>query len=192
MKSSLLGREIIPFYLWFAALVVSTLMVDAALHLFNLVWIGRYLGIAGVLLIVVSFAHSLRKRKLIRSDNPVRLLRLHERIAWAGSLLVLIHAGIHFNAVLAWVAILAMLVNVASGLTGKYLIQRAQQWLKRARTDLGEAGTSAEDIEARLHGDSLTFALVRRWRTIHVPISIVFAALAIAHIVAVFLFWGWR
>jgi hypothetical protein len=32
-------------------------------------------------------------------------MRLHERMAWPGSLLILVHAGIHFNAVLAWLAV---------------------------------------------------------------------------------------
>lgn len=192
MKSSLLGREIIPFYLWFLALVGATLAIDAVLHVFNIIWIGRYLGILGTLLILGSFGHSLRKRKLISSDNPVRLLRLHERIAWVGSLLVLVHAGVHFNAVLAWLGVLAMLVNVASGLTGKYLIQRAQRWMKRTRADPHEAGVSDADVKARLHWDSLTFAIVKQWRTVHLPIAMIFAVLATAHVLAVFLFWGWK
>jgi len=192
MRSSLLGHEIVPFYLWFIALIGATLLLDALLHLFGIVWLGRYLGIPGVLLILSSFGHSLRKRKVIHSNNPIRLLRLHERIAWGGSVLVLVHAGIHFNAVLAWLAVLAMLINVGSGLTGKFLIQRAQRWLKHARSELREAGASSAEIESRLHWDSLTFDLVKRWRTIHLPIALAFAVLATAHILAVFLFWGWK
>ncbi len=118
MRSSLLGREIIPFYLWFIALIGATLLLDAVLHILDLVWLGRYLGIPGMLLILASFGHSLRKRRTIHSNNPVRLLRLHERIAWMGSVLVLVHAGIHFNALLAWLAVVAMVINIGSGLTG--------------------------------------------------------------------------
>src|SRR3546814_17777695 len=51
-----------------------------------------------------SFCHSLRKRGVIKSSNPVRLLRLHEWLAWIGATLVLVHAGIHLNAVLTWLA----------------------------------------------------------------------------------------
>jgi hypothetical protein len=192
MAARLISREVLPFYLWFAALAGATLLIDALLHLLNAVWVGRYLGILGVLLILGSFGHSLRKRKLIHSGNPIRLLRLHERIAWAGSVLVLVHAGIHFNAVLAWLAVLAVLINVASGLTGKYLVQRAQRWLSHARDRLHEEGATDAEIETRLHWDSLAFGLVRKWRTIHLPISLMFAVLATAHILAVFLFWGWK
>ena len=54
-RTSLLSREVIPFYAALVALValgVATLAVDAGLHLANVVWIGRYLGIVGVLLIL--------------------------------------------------------------------------------------------------------------------------------------------
>ena len=120
------------------------------------------------------------------------LLRLHEWMAWAGSLLVLVHAGVHFNAILAWLALAAMLVNIGSGLTGKYLLRRAQAWLKAARAELKEEGLSEAEIKTRLHQDSLTVDLVRQWRRVHLPISLAFAVLALAHIVAVFIFWRWK
>lgn len=192
MRGGLLVREIAPFYASLAVLLGVALLLDAVLHLFDAVWIGRWLGIPGVLLILGSFGHSLRKRKIIRSGNPIRYLRLHERMGWAGSLLVLVHAGIHFNAVLAWLAVVAMLINVTSGLTGKYLLQRAQRWLREARTQMREAGAESEEIELKLYWDSLAFDLVKQWRKVHLPIALAFAVLALAHIMAIFLFWSWR
>lgn len=192
MSIGLIIREIVPFYLRLVVFAVVTLLIDLLLHLFDMVWIGRYLGIPGVLLILVSFRHSLRKRKLIAAANPVRLLRQHEWLAWAGSTLVLVHAGIHFNSVLGWLAAAAMVVNVVSGLTGKYLVQRSQRWLKQARADLEGAGQPDDAIEQRLFWDSLAAGLVRKWRIVHLPISLAFAVLALAHIVAIFLFWGWK
>ena len=102
LQGSLFSREVVPFYMALLALLLATLAIDAALHLADLVWVGKWLGIPGVLLICASFGYSLRKRKLISKGRPATLLRLHERMAWAGSLLILVHAGIHFNAVLAW------------------------------------------------------------------------------------------
>lgn len=188
----MLAREVLPFLAGFAALVGAALLADGVLHLLNLVWIGRYLGIPGVVLILGSFAHSLRKRGVIQAGNPVSLLRLHERIAWAGSFLVLVHAGVHFNALLAWLAVAAMLINVGSGLTGKYLLKRAQQRLKAARAELKTAGATEVEIQARLHWDSMTVDVVRQWRKVHLPIALAFAVLATAHILAVFVFWGWH
>ena len=192
LKARLFSREVLPFYLALGALMALTLLLDALLHVFNLVWIGRYLGIPGVLLILGSFGYSLRKRKLIGAGKPVQLLRWHEGMAWAGSLLVLVHAGIHFNAILGWLAVLAMLVMVASGLTGKFLLDRARRRLEEARQRMRQQGLSAAELEDRTYWDSLTFDAVKQWRAVHFPITLAFGVLTLAHLVAVFLFWGWK
>jgi len=192
MEARLLRREVLPFLVSLVALVAASLLVDALLHVLDAVWIGRYLGIPGTLLILGSFRYSLRKRKWIRSGSPVRLLRLHERMAWLGCLLVLVHAGIHFNAILAWLAVGAMLINVGSGLTGKFLLSRSRRRLEEARQRMREQGLAAEELEERMYWDSLTFDVVKQWRVVHFPITLAFAVLATAHIVGVFLFWSWK
>ena len=191
-RARLFTREVVPFFLQLALLGLAALATDALLHWLNAVWIGRYLGIAGVLLIIGSFGYSLRKRKLITIGKPATLLRLHEGMAWAGSLLILVHAGIHFNAILAWLAIWAMLVNIASGLTGKFLLQRARKRLEETTQRLRAQGLSSAERQDRLYWDSLTFDAVKQWRTIHYPITLAFAVLALAHVVSIFLFWGWK
>lgn len=190
-KARLISREVLPFLLALLALGLAALAIDAALHYLNLVWIGRYLGIPGVLLIIGSFGYSLRKRKLISMGTPVKLLHLHEQMAWGGSLLILVHAGIHFNAILGWLAIGAMLVNIVSGLTGKYLLARARHRLEDARSKMRDKGLSPEDVKDQLYWDSLTFDAVKQWRAVHYPISLAFAVLALAHLISIFLFWDW-
>ena len=192
--ASLISREVLPFAvsLLALALALAALLVDAVLHYFDQVWVGRWLGIPGVALILASLHYSLRKRKIVTRGNPMTLLRRHEVMAWAGSLLLLVHAGIHFNAVLAWLALLAILVNVASGLTGKYLLARARTRLIDARARLAAQGLDAAAIDERLHRDSLTMDLVRNWRVVPVPITLAFAVLATAHLVATALFWDWQ
>ena len=192
--ASLISREVLPFAvsLLALALALAALLVDAVLHYFDQVWVGRWLGIPGVALILASLHYSLRKRKIVTRGNPMTLLRRHEVMAWAGSLLLLVHAGIHFNAVLAWLALLAMLVNVASGLTGKYLLARARARLIDARARLAAQGLDAAAIDERLHRDSLTMDQVRKWRVVPVPITLAFAVLATAHLVATALFWDWQ
>ncbi len=189
MEARLVRREIAPFLLYFVALVGASLLVDAVLHLSNAVWIGRHLGIPGVVLIIASFAYSLRKRKLITAGQPARLLRVHESVAWLGSLLILVHAGIHFDAILAWLAVVAMLVNVGSGLTGKFLIERSRKRLHEARQTMRRAGVSPEEMGERTYWDSLTFDVVKQWRRVHMPITVAFGVLTLAHIVSVLLFW---
>ncbi|MFY7916903.1 MAG: hypothetical protein ACOVPA_19795 [Rubrivivax sp.] len=188
----LLTREVLPFLGSFAALALLALALDGLLHLFDLLWIGRWLGIPGTLLIIGSTVYSLRKRKLIQRGNPARLLRWHETLAWLGSLLVLVHAGVHFNAILGWLAVWAMLINVGSGLTGKFLLARSRQRMDEARQRLRGRGLSEVELENRLYWDSLTFDAVRKWRVVHFPITLAFSVLATAHIVAILLFWGWN
>ena len=192
MQAKLLRREVLPFMLAFAALAVLALLLDALLHVFNVVWIGRYLGIPGTLLILLSFVYSLRKRRLVGFSQPAVLLRWHQRMAWFGSLLVLVHAGIHFNVILGWLAVWAMLVDVGSGLTGKYLLDRSRRRLEQARQRMRQQGLSADELEERLYVDSLTFDVMKQWRSVHLPVTLVFAVLALAHIIAIFLFWGWK
>ena len=177
MQARLFSRELVPFYLSLMALGAVALLCDVLLHLLNAIWIGRWLGIPGTLLILASLGYS---------------LRLHEYMAWAGSLLVLVHAGIHFNAILGWLAVWAMLINVASGLTGKFLLDRARRRLEQARQKMRLQGLSAEQLAERTYWDSLTFDTVKHWRAVHFPITLAFAVLVLAHIVAIFLFWGWR
>ena len=76
MARSLIGKEVLPFLAMFGALIAITIVADALLHQFDQVWIGRYLGIPGTILIVLSFFYSLRKRKRISWGNPKTLLTL--------------------------------------------------------------------------------------------------------------------
>lgn len=192
MEARLLRREVLPFLLAFIALALMALLIDASLHLLDAVWIGRYLGIPGTLLILGSFGFSLRKRKLISFGKPASLLNLHQRMAWLGSLLVLVHAGIHFNSILGWLAVWAMLIDVGSGLTGKFLLERSRRRLDEARERMRQHGLSPEELEERMYRDSLTFDLMKKWRAVHLPITLAFGVLALAHIVAIFLFWSWN
>lgn len=191
VRTSLISREVIPFYLSLAMLGAAALALDALLHLAGLVWIGRYLGIVGVALILVSFSYSLRKRKLIRTGSPVKFLRWHERLAWTGSLLILVHAGIHFNAILAWLAVCAMVINFASGLTGKFLLGRARKRLEENRTTLRTLGVAPDRLDEHGFWDSLAYAAVKQWRAVHLPITLAFGVLALTHVVGTLLFWGW-
>ena len=89
-------------------------------------------------------------------------------------------------------AVFAMLINVASGLTGKVLLDRSRQRLLEARQRLRDQGVSAEVLEDRLYWDSLTFDVVKQWRVVHYPITLAFVVLGLAHIASALLFWSWR
>lgn len=191
MTASLWRQHILPFVSLIGLLAVATLAGDYLLHRLDLVWVGRYLGILGTLLIIAALSYSLRKRKYIAIGTPKSLLTFHELGAWLGSLLVLLHAGVHFNAVLPWLATLAMGVNVVSGLVGKLLLARARRHVQSERDTLQLRGLAPAEVEKALFWDVLTIDAMTRWRKVHIPIFIVFVVLALGHIFSIFLFWGW-
>lgn len=191
-RPSLLVREVAPFLAMFAALIGAAILLDAGLHLADLVWVGRYLGIPGTLLILFSFVYSLRKRKFIAFGKTKTFLTVHQVSTLAGAVMVLVHAGIHVYALLPWLALAAMLVNVISGLTGQFLLARSRRYLEEGRAAYADQGLSEESIEKRLFRDATAFELMKKWRAVHLPITLAFAVAALAHILSIFLFWQWR
>lgn len=188
---SLWRKQILPFTLLVGLLAAATLAGDYILHLLNLAWVGRYLGILGTVLIIGSLVYSLRKRKYIKTGNPKTLLTIHEFGTWIGSSLVLIHAGVHFNAILPWLATVAMGVNAVSGMVGKLLLDRSRSHMQGQRKHFQLRGLSRPDMEQALFWDAVALAVMTKWRKVHIPIFIVFATLALGHIISIFLFWGW-
>lgn len=189
---SLWRNHILPFTLLVTLLGVVTIIGDYLLHRLNLVWVGRYLGIPGTLLIIGALIYSLRKRKYIVSGNMKSWLNMHEVGTWLGSLMVLIHAGIHFNAILPWLATIAMGINVISGMVGKMLLARSREYVQAQREHYQLRGLSKNEVEQAVFWESVTFEAMSKWRKVHIPIFIAFAVLSIGHIVSIFLFWGWE
>lgn len=192
MTHTLWRNHILPFTLLVGLLAAATLLGDYLLHRFDLVWVGRYLGIPGTLLIIGSLLYSLRKRKMITAGKVKSWLSMHEIGTWLGSLMVLLHAGIHFNAILPWLATLAMGINVISGMVGKLLLARSREHVIGQREHYQLRGMAKEEIERAVFWDAVTLDAMSRWRKIHIPIFIAFAVLALGHIISIFLFWGWR
>ncbi len=191
MKKSLWSGHVLPFTLLLGLLAGATLVGDYLLHRLNLVWVGRYMGIPGSLLIIASLYYSARKRKWVTTGDPKSLLKMHEFGTWLGSLMVLIHAGIHFNAILPWLATVAMGVNVVSGMVGKMLLSQSRQHVQGERDRFQLRGMSKTEIEQTLFWDAVALGAMTQWRKVHIPIFIVFAVLALGHIFSIFLFWGW-
>jgi len=192
MEHSLVSKKVLPFIGLLVVLFGATLIFDALLHQFDLVWIGRYLGIPGTLLILGSFFYSMRKRKVVSVGKPKTLLRMHEIFTWLGALMILVHAGIHVYAILPWLALIAMLVNIVSGMTGQYLLDRSRQYIAEKKASYVERGLNEDLVERQLFWDAVAFDLMKRWRAVHFPITLVFAVLGITHILSIFLFWQWK
>ncbi|MBU1363155.1 MAG: hypothetical protein KKE51_04960 [Gammaproteobacteria bacterium] len=191
MTTSLWRQHILPFTVILGLLAAVTVAGDFVLHRLGLVWVGRYLGIPGTILIIGSLIYSLRKRKFITSGNPKTLLQLHEFTAWLGSSMVLIHAGIHFNAILPWLATFAMGINVVSGMVGKMLLDRSRRHVQGQREHYNLRGLSRPEVEQAVFWNAVTLDAMTKWRKVHIPIFIAFSVLAVGHIISIFLFWAW-
>lgn len=191
MALRLTVTRILPSVALFVALIGGALLGDLVLHRAGLAWVGRWGGLAGSALILASFLYSARKRKLLSVGSPKALLRIHEALGWAGALLVLVHGGIHFNALVPWLALAAMVVVVASGLTGRFLLEEARGRLRERAAELKEDGLSPAEVEQELLGVSLLVDTMKRWRSVHLPLTMVFAGLALVHVAATLLFWRW-
>lgn len=189
---TVLLKKFFPLILSYLALIGAAILLDYLLHRLGFPGVGRYLGIAGTLLILLSFLYSLRKRRMIEVGSPRGMLALHEYLAWAGAMMILVHSGIHFQALLPWLAAGAMMLVVASGHIGKYLLRRSRETLRDQQQSLTAGGLSEEEIEKQLFWDALTLRLMTQWRVVHIPFVMLFVTLAILHILSIFFFWNWK
>lgn len=184
-----LATRLLPSVLVFLALLAAAVLVDAGLHQFGWDSLGRGLGPVGTGLLALSFLHSLRRRKWITVGSPKGLLRLHESLGWLGALVLLVHGGIHLNAVIPWLALLAMVVVVASGLTGKYLLAAARSDLASRRKEVEALDLDPHEVERRLTGLALLTNRMQQWRRVHMPLTMVFLGLALVHVAATLFLW---
>lgn len=191
MALRFLLKRALPSALVFLGLVAGAILLDVVLHLLKLAPIGRSLGLVGTAVIVLSFAYSLRKRKWITVGQPKRLLTLHEIMGWVGALLLLVHGGIHFHAVIPWLALLLLLVVVGSGLTGKYLLKDARDSLKGREAELQAKGLDKQQVERELLGHALLVRKMQNWRKVHMPLTMILTGLALVHIVTTILMGSW-
>lgn len=173
------------------AIVLGALAVERLLATVGHSEWGRVFGYWGTLLIVVSFVHSARKRKLIGGGRPFRFLRVHEVLACLGATMVLVHGGIVVGALLPWTALAAMLVTVASGFTGRHLLRKSSSQVSERKQALLGEGLAPDEVEDRLFWASLDVVSMRRWRSVHLPITAIFIFLTLLHVLSVLVFWRW-
>ena len=112
----------------------------------------------------------------------------HEYLSWGGSILILVHAGIHFNALLPWLAVLLLIISVASGLVGKFLLKKSNETYKEKLQKLIDSGHSPDESEKKLFLDSITVDLMKKWRKVHMPITLLLGVLTLIHIITIVMF----
>jgi len=177
MHRSVLARQVAPAIMLLAGLIVAAVVLDSLMHTLGFGWVGMYLGPIGSLMLIASFAYSLKKRKKIAWGQPKQLLEWHQALGWFGSLVLMVHGGEHFHALLPWLALIAMVVVAASGMVGAVLLKRALEIVRE------NAKGAPDSPNAVL--DAATVDLMKKWRMVHMPLNAVFVVLALVHIIAV-------
>lgn len=189
MERSILRHQLVPAALALVGLLAGTIGGDALLHILDAKGLEVWLGTVGTALILLSFLYSARKRTVLRRGSFSGYLRWHALAAWAGTLMVLVHAGIHFNAVLPWLAVVAMLANVISGVTGKVLLERGREQLAAKRDLYRRQGLSETDVDRAVMTDAVALEVMANWRAVHLPVTVAFLALAGGHVLSVLMMW---
>jgi hypothetical protein len=195
MWQSVLIQRALPLSISYLLLIIASLSLDYMLHVAGLAWIGRYLGPLGTVFIIFSFGYSARKHKVVRSGSLRSFLRMHCNAGWVGTLMILVHSGVHFNAVLPWAASGLMMVVTASGHIGQYLLRkfREEVALKKKELGISDAREPEEYLtDIRHFIDSLTVGTLERWRAIHMPLVSFLVLLTLSHMLSVAFFLNWR
>jgi hypothetical protein len=192
MWQSVLIQRALPLAASYALLILAALSLDVLLHAAHLAWIGRYLGLTGTVFLAASFGYSARKQKMIKSGTVRLFLRMHCNAGWVGTLMILVHSGIHFNAVLPWTATALMMVVTASGHVGQYLLKKVKAEVTMKMKQLGIEGSADDAIEQQRFWDSVTVRALGRWRSVHMPMVSFLLSLTIVHILSIAFFLNWR
>ena len=192
MWKSVLIQRTLPLSLSYLMLIGAGISLDYLLHIAQLVWIGRYLGILGTLFLVLSFGYSSRKNKVIKTGAMKVFLKFHCKAGWVGTLMIFIHSGIHFNALLPWAATGFMMVVTASGHVGQHLLKKVKEEVKAKMKLLGVDASLDAELEQQHYWDALTVKALEQWRSLHMPMVSVLLSLSLIHILSIFFFWNWR
>jgi hypothetical protein len=173
-----------------SAFLVELLLSSSSDRRFGHTQRGHVVGWIGLSVILLAFVYSLRKRHGLKLGTPKGWLHVHLIAGVVGPVLILVHSGAHFHALVPIFAMVAMAVVVISGIVGQAIHLFALRTLNRQRHQLVEEGMSPDVIDARLDELASQEEVFRRWRAIHAPLTVTFAVLVAAHVLGALYFGG--
>lgn len=151
---------------------------------------GHLIGWLGFAMMLAVFGYTIKKRFGRKTGWPKGWFRMHQAAGIIGPMLILIHAGAHFHALVPFFALMAMSIVATSGIIGILVHRKAVSMLNATRKELLSQGLSGEDVDERLFDLASDEETFRIWQVIHVPMVIIFMALAIIHIGGAIYFGG--
>jgi len=151
---------------------------------------GHGVGWAGLAVTLLVFVYPFRKRASPTRRWPRAWFRVHMVAGVIGPLLIFIHSGAHYHAVVPILAMVSMVVVVVSGIVGQLVHAASLRTLNEQRHLLQHQGMSENDIDAQLHGMASQEEAFRLWQAIHAPMTLMFLVFALLHVVGALFFAG--
>ncbi len=151
---------------------------------------GHLLGWLGLGIMLLVFGYSVKKRFGRLTGWPKAWFWLHQLAGIIAPVLIIVHAGPHFHALVPSLALVAMLIVTLSGLTGAMVHRKALMLLNAERKALLDQGLTKLQAEALLYDLAAEEAGFKTWRLIHVPVATIFMVLLAAHIGGALYFGG--
>ena len=175
--------------------LLGGLLIEALLSLmtgwpFGHTQLGHLLGWIGLMIMLLVFGYSIKKRARGKTGWPKAWFWVHQAAGVLAPLLIVIHAGPHFHALVPSLTLTAMVIVALSGLTGIFVHRKALALLNTQRKQLLDQGLSRQEAEERLSLLAAEEAGFRVWQLIHVPAVALFLVLVIAHIGGALYFGG--
>ena len=107
-----------------------------------------------------------------------------------GPLLIFLHSGAHYHALVPVLAMSAMVIVALSGVVGQAVHAYVLRTLHDERRKLQQRGLCDPDIETRLHGMASQEEASRLWQVVHAPMTVAFVVLTVLHIAGALFFGG--
>lgn len=144
---------------------------------------GHIVGWIGFGMILLACGYPLKRWLHPNHVWSKTWFQVHLVMGIGGPLLILVHSGAHFHALVPVLALVMMTLVVLSGIAGQALHHLASQTLYEQRHKLARQGVSKDMIEAQLYDLAREEKALRWWRCIHVPLTWTFLSLVLMHIV---------
>jgi hypothetical protein len=151
---------------------------------------GHIMGWLGLAVILLIFGYSIKKRYGAKSGWPKGWFRVHQAAGIMGPLLIFVHAGPHFHALVPFFALIAMGIVMASGVIGVFVHRKAVSMLNTKRKELLSQELTQEEVQDKLFDLASDEETFRIWQTIHVPMVMIFVVLTLAHVGGALYFGG--
>ncbi len=192
----LVGNRLVVIGAVVAAAVATAWLFEALLSVgeatpFGHTSDGHGVGWLGLGVTLLVFLYPFRKRASLARHWPRGWFRVHMAAGLVGPLLIFLHSGAHYHALVPVQAMVSMVIVVLSGVVGQAVHALSLRALNDRRHALHQQGLSEDEIDAQLHGLASQEEAFRIWQAVHAPLTLTFLVLTVLHVAGALFFAGW-